>query len=330
MFKAIRLRLFFFSFPLLGGKSIVRGRHTDTFGAERRRADNNLKQAASYIPNCTFTNILTFVNDDALPENRTVNPLTGYPTITYASQRITEYGSFIQDDWKARRDLTINLGLRYEYFGPYTDAKGRLSNFVYGTGNYIQQIATGSSQIVPQSWNPNHLDFAPRLGLSWDVAGKGKNVIRAGYGIGYDRLATVNPAGYRNNPPLIGVITAGTQYSTTFTYDMRSPNAVPSQYDSQNLGYPIDASFAARLNCQKGIIGQKLSIIGVNHRLPQPYTQNWFVGYQRSLPGKIVVEAEYMGSKGADLVQISNINQFNGDLLNGGHPRFQFELLEYQ
>jgi hypothetical protein len=298
--------------------SIVRGRHTIKFGAERRRQDNNLKHTASYIPNYTFTNILTFANDTALSESRTVNPLTGQPTITYASQRITEYGSFVQDDWKVRRDFTVNLGLRYEYFGPYTDAKGRLSNFLPGSGDYVQQLATGSSQVVQQSWNPNHLNFAPRLGLAWDIAGKGKNVIRAGYGISYDRLATVYPAGYRNNPPLIGVITAGTQFGTAFTYGLGNPNATPSQYNPQSLGYPIDAAFAAGLNGQNGIIGQRLSVIGVSRHLPQPYTQNWFFGYQRSLPGKIVVEADYLGSKGTNLVQISNVNQFAGDLLNGG------------
>jgi hypothetical protein len=298
--------------------SIVRGNHTIKAGVERRRQDNNLKHTASYIPNYTFTNILTFVNDDALSEARTVNPLTGQPTITYASQRITEYGAYVQDDWKVRRDFTINVGLRYEYFGPYTDAKNRLSNFIPGSGNYVQAIATGSSQIVQQSWSPNRLDFAPRLGLSWDIAGKGKNVIRAGYGIGYDRLATVYPAGYRNNPPLIGVITAGTQYGTTFTYGLGNPNATPSQYNPQDLGYPIDPSFAAGLNSQNGIIGEKLAIIGVSQHLPQPYTQNWFFGYQRSLPGQIVLEADYQGSKGSNLVEISNINQFNGDLLNGG------------
>jgi len=298
--------------------SIIHGRHTIKFGAERRRQDNNLKHTASYMPNYTFTNILTFVNDTALSESRTVNPLTGQPTITYASQRITEYGSYVQDDWKVRRDFTVNIGLRYEYFGPYTDAKNRLTNFVPGAGNYVQQIATGTSKVVQQSWRPNHLDFAPRLGLAWDVAGEGRNVIRAGYGIGYDRLATVYPAGYRNNPPLIGVITAGTQFGTAFTYGLGNKSAVPSQYDPQALGYPIDAAFAAGLNSQNGIIGQRLSIIGVSQHLPQPYTQNWFLGYQRALPGKMVIEANYMGSKGSHLVQISNINQFAGDLLNGG------------
>src|SRR5436305_4637330 len=130
----------------------------------------------------------------------------------------------------------------------------------------------------------------------------------------YDRLATVYPAGYRNNPPLIGLITAGTQFNNTFTYGLGDPSAQGSQYNPQGLGYPIDSAFAAGLNSQNGIIGQRLSLIGVNQHLPQPYTQNWFLGYQRSLPGKIVLEADYMGSKGTNLVQISNINQYAGDL----------------
>jgi hypothetical protein len=299
--------------------SIVRGRHTIKTGVEYRRADNNTKHTASYIPNYTFTNILTFADDDALTENRTVNPLTGQPTITYASQRITEIGAYVTDDWKVRKDFTINAGLRYEYYGPYTDAKDRLSNFIYGPGATLAaEIATGSADKVQQSWNPNHLDFAPRLGLAWDIAGKGKNVIRAGYGIAYDRLATVELAQYRNNPPLIGLINAGTQYGTTFTYGYGNPSAVGSQYNPQGLGYPIDAAFAAGLNSQNGIIGEKVALVGVNENLPQPYTQNWFVGYQRTLPFGVVVEGNYTGSKGTHLVEISNVNQFDGDLLNGG------------
>jgi len=137
-------------------------------------------------------------------------------------------------------------------------------------------------------------------------------VIRGGIGLSYDRLATVYPAGYRNNPPFTGIVNVGTQFGTTFTYslgDLSKP---------LNLGYPVDASLATGLNAQNGIVGQRLSLVAVSRNLPQPYTENWFFGIQRSLPAKIVVEADYLGSGGHHLVSIANINRFAGDLLNGG------------
>src|SRR5262245_20835435 len=90
--------------------SMIRGRHTIKFGAERRRNDNNLKHTASFIPNYSFASPLTFINDTALSMARTVNPVTGLPTVTYASQRITEVGAYVSDDFKPRRDVTVNLG----------------------------------------------------------------------------------------------------------------------------------------------------------------------------------------------------------------------------
>ena len=213
--------------------SLVRGSHTIKFGAERRRNDNNLKHTASYIPAYSFASPLTFANDTALSMNRTVNPVTGQPSITYASQRITEAGAYLQDDWKVKRNLTFNLGLRYEYFGPYTDAKDRLSNFLPGPGATVaQQIASGKGDKVQQSWDPNKLDIGPRLGFAWDIGGKGQNVIRGSWALSYDRMATVYPAGYRNNPPLIGIVTAGTQFGTAFTYSLGDLSK------SQYLGFP--------------------------------------------------------------------------------------------
>lgn len=292
--------------------SWTRGSHNIKFGGEFRRMDNNLKHTASYIPNYTFASILAFANDDALQMSRTVDPTTGLPKTTYASMRVSEAGAFVQDDWKTRRNLTINLGVRYEYFGAYTDAKNRLSNFVLGSGsNYADQIANGSAQVVSSAWPANHLDFAPRIGFAWDIGGKGSNVIRGGYGISYDRLATVYPANYRNNPPQTGIVNVGLQYGTPFTYSLGDPTQA-------YLGYPVDASLATGLDPHNGIRGIRVSLAAVNQDFRQPYTQNWFFGIQRKLPGQMILEVSYLGSAGHHLINIADINRFDGDLLNGG------------
>jgi hypothetical protein len=288
-----------------------RGAHNLKFGGELRRTHNNLKHTASYIPNYTFASILDFADDEAQQMARTVNPVTGIPASTDATMRIWEAGFFVQDDWKVKRNLTINIGLRYEYFGPFTDGTNRLRNFVYGSGaNLTEQIANGKSDLVGASWNANHLDFAPRFGFAWDIGGKGKNVVRGGYGISYDRFATVYPAGYRNSPPLIAQVTVGQQFGTPFTYSLGDP-AKPY------LGYPLDASLAAGLDAHNGIKGLKVTLASVDVHFPQPYTHNWFFGLQRALPGQMVLEASYLGSAGHHLVNIADVNRYNGDLLDG-------------
>jgi outer membrane receptor protein involved in Fe transport len=150
----------------------------------------------------SFASIADFVDDNPYQMTRTVNPQTGLPDTTRCDEQIYEGDAFLQDDWKARPNLTLNLGLRYDYFGPYTDTHNRFRDFVPGTGSYVDQIANGVVNVTPRGWNPEKLDFAPRFGFAWDLGGKAKNVIRGGYGLWYDRMATVQTATYRTNPPL--------------------------------------------------------------------------------------------------------------------------------
>jgi hypothetical protein len=291
--------------------SWIHGSHAIKFGGEIHREDNNIKHTSALIPNITFASILTFANDDALSMARTVDPRTGNPTLTDEAQRLTEGGAFIQDDWKARRNLTINVGLRYEYYGAYTDANNRLRNFLPGDGsNLFQQIGNGTAQVVSSSWPANHLDFGPRFGFAWDIGGAGKNVIRGGYGLGYDRLPTVTPAAYRNDPPLAGIVTLGTLYGTPFTYSLGDPS-------QPYLGYPGNPALAAGLDAHNGIKGVRVAMYGVDQQFHQPYTHNWFLGVQHALPGQVVVEVSFIGSAGHHLINIADINRFTGDLLNG-------------
>lgn len=97
-----------------------------------------------------------------------------------ATTRNWENGVFAQDDWRATSKLTLNLGLRYEYLTNPGEVNGRQSNFNLATGGLVLPGENGSSQV-----NTDKNNFGPRVGLAYDLFGKGKTVIRAGYGLFY-------------------------------------------------------------------------------------------------------------------------------------------------
>src|SRR5205807_3570862 len=88
---------------------------------------------------------------------------------------------YVQDSFRWSRNLTINLGVRYDYFGVIGEKHGLLSNF--DPTNGLRLVGSGG---LDRLYNRDFNNFSPRLGLAWDVTGKGKTVVRAGWGIFYD------------------------------------------------------------------------------------------------------------------------------------------------
>jgi hypothetical protein len=300
--------------------SMIHGSHALKIGGELRRAINILWHTASFVPVYSFASILDFVDDEPQQMTRTVDPRTGLPTTTRADMLIWEGAGFVQDDWKLRRNLTLNIGLRYDYFGPYTDTHDRFRNFIPGSGSYVEGLATGKVDVTARGWNTDTLNFAPRFGFAWDIGATGKNVIRGGYGLSYDRMATVQTATYRTNPPLAATATLGQSFGTTFTYSLGDPT-------KPYLGYPIDASLKLGLDSRNGISGVRVAIAAIDPGFNNPYAHNWFLGVQRQLPGQLVAEVSWVGSAGHHLVNISNVNRYNGDMLDnnrfdGFNPSF--------
>ena len=129
-------------------------------------------------------------------------------------------GRLVNDAWRIRPNLTLNLGLRYEYYGVQHNKNPELdSNFYFGSGSTLQErIRNGSVQIAKDSpvgglWQKDKNNFAPRVGFAWDIFGDGKTSLRGGYGMSYERNFGNVTFNVIQNPPAQTVValTAGVE-----------------------------------------------------------------------------------------------------------------------
>jgi len=213
---------------------------------------------------------------------------------------------YVQDSWKIRPTVTLNLGLRWEYFGPQANRNPNLdSNFYPGSGSNIElQSATGSVQLAPQSsvgglWKRDWHDFGPRLGIAWDVFGDGKTSVRGGYGLGYDANFGNVSFNVIQNPPNYGVLglTAGVDVPTI----------------------PITTSNTGPLSGTSGSspLGP-VTLRPVNPNLKTAYAHLWSGAIEHEFTPGLVGAIEYDGSKGVNLYSIDRLNIPGSDLVYAG------------
>ncbi|MGH9561774.1 MAG: TonB-dependent receptor domain-containing protein, partial [Terracidiphilus sp.] len=183
--------------------SMVRGSHMIRIGFEGDRLQDNSVEDGSSRPDYVFQGPWNLANGTPIFEGIAVNPSSGGPETTKPTYfRSTDLGFFIQDDWKFRPNLTINLGLRWDYFGPPTEAKGHLENIIPGS-DPILGLAEAHAVLPKQMWNTTWRNFGPRLGFAWSPDRFHSNaVIRGGFGIAFNRFDDVSFENTRNNPPL--------------------------------------------------------------------------------------------------------------------------------
>ena len=95
-----------------------------------------------------------------------------------ASRRATEYGTYVQDDWRVNRKLTLNIGLRYDYDTPFSEVADRWANFDMSTGKMRIAGVNSDSNVGVQ---PDRNNVAPRFGFAYQLGSR--TVVRGGYGI---------------------------------------------------------------------------------------------------------------------------------------------------
>jgi hypothetical protein len=270
------------------------GAHTFTLGLNYARWQVFMDAAPSFPQGqFNFDGTLTAdPNNTGSTGNAFADFLLGYPETAqvqsgdsggYLFRNNTRW--FFNDQWRVRPGLTLNLGLRWEFDGPFYEKYNRLSNFDPGTGQLIVAGRNGVSRTadVKPDWN----NFAPRVGVAYVLPGHKSTVLKGGYGIFYDVLQENNTEQTRTNPPFSFF---------PFYFVNGSQTATPS--------IPIQTVFGTN----SGATPPAASLEAFDKHLRIGYQQQASFGIQQQIGSTLVLEANYNWQKNTKFAAFRNLD----------------------
>lgn len=289
--------------------SNVRGNHGLKLGGEFRREfnDNNLNGAAR--PLYTFGGLFNFANDAPLFYQINADPETGGVANAQRHFRSNSYGIFFQDDWKMRPNFTLNLGLRYEYFGVLKEQNDQVANFIFGANGGL-----AGSRVEPTSqlYNPDRNNFAPRIGFAYSPKHfnlQEKLVFRGGFGVAYNRIPEVVFSNTRGNPPFFArfAICCGTtdpEFGSPFVDGQILYTLGAS---SSPFSYPANPALAVGIDPATGTPPNRtVEVYGTLADTPTAYVYTYSLDAQYALPYNLIATLGYQGSSGHKLIRLVN------------------------
>ena len=304
--------------------SVLKGKHAFKFGGEfidNQSTTNETANAKGQIRFKTLDNFfLGKVKQGALFLGDANRTLYNY-----------NYAAFLQDDWRIKPRLTINLGIRYELSTVVHERDGLMGNF-----DPVQGLVQTNNP-----YNGDHNNFAPRVGFAWDVKGDGKTVVRGGAGILYEQLSfdvmngEGNLLGLRTFPTGLPLYNAGSStalplagniqlQSLTFAQGSASLGPINSAWQNFNPNAPVAGQttlFSAVSNpaCGDGVNNPNpliyqsapspCEVYGVDRNIRTPYVSTWNLDIQRAITNNLSIDVGYVGNHGAKLLGKLNVNQ---------------------
>lgn len=287
-----------YTFEAIDNVNYVRGRHVFKFGGTWSR-DNKTQDSSNINNNGTFA-FNGSATGDALADLLLGRAYSYSETSDHKSGSaiFTDVGLYAQDQFRATPRLSITMGLRWEYFQPERDYGGLSTYFdpkrfdpahasqvlpngeiVPGTQNFGNGMVVSCDKSSPFGCaitNAVHDVFDPRIGFSYQLTNDNKTVLRGGYGMFHDRWAQYI-SGTRNNYPINQNISI---YNTLFSNPAQGTRRIfPGGVTSENSPWRV------------------------------PSLQKWSLDVQRQLPGDLVLQVGYVGSKGSHLIRTIDQNQ---------------------
>jgi hypothetical protein len=306
----------------------VHNSHTLKMGGEVTRllfVDNAPWNAR---PQFNFDNLWDFLNDAPATELATFNPTTGVPTDFRKDTRSNIWGFFLQDNYKLKPNLTVTMGLRWEYFGPIDEKNGHLAVVELGPG--ADALSDMHVRVGGNLYNAQKANFGPQLGFAWSPRGgilghefNDRLVIRGGFGIAYNGEDEATSLDGRNNPPFLsstptladpqninclsgGTATCPIVYANSFPSNVHSfvgyganPFTIESFNPATNLPIP-GPNFAP------------ISLTGYPSTWPTTYTYHYTLGGQYDLGHEWVASVGYQGSSTRHLTRQYNLYDLLG------------------
>jgi len=217
----------------------------------------------------------------------------------YKNTRFNIFSMFAQDSFRITPRLTLDLGLRWDPFFPYTDVLGKLATYHPGAQSTRYPNApagilyAGDPGIPPGVFNRRWSNLGPRVGFAWDVFGNGTTAVRGGYGVYYDRPNTISTNAQADQQPFGTVVNVNGSPSNSLT----NPYAGSTNPFPASRTPPKDVAFVLPDVAYMATTGMR------NAQL-----QSWNLTLERQLPGQLVVRAAYAGSKGTHLASLREGN----------------------
>jgi hypothetical protein len=251
------------------------------------------------------------------------------------SVTVNAYNFYGQDTWQLTTKLTLDFGLRYEYFGPLHSSKKDTANFIPGRGLVIQ--GAGLDSLFP----PDRNNFAPRVGFAWEPTARTDFVVRGGIGVFYDQI-NMNPfldfrppipgaQGIQGNPigpaavSTYSVPLCGTLASGGYQWDAVQAATCPAGYTNAGAINPTSSVFAGVITCADPLCVTTspavtpvpaFNLFSINRNFRTPYFFNYNLQVEKGFGRFSVLQVGYVGSEGRKLNNVINLNQ------NGVFPQF--------
>jgi len=274
-------------------------KHDAKFGFEYRRTtirqyfDKYFRGKLSFSDTTTATALQNFLSG-------TLDNGFGH-TFQYAGNSLrhtaeNSYGFYLQDTFRITPRLTLNYGLRWDYFGVVSEKNNLFSNGTnFDAANQTFTLTQVGQSGLKKLYEPDYKNFSPRLSAAWDVNGRGRTVVRAGWGMFYDAFSQDTFLGHLPYPPF---------YDPGPAYNPVGPaQIIPAVNTSGAIqqGVPVfDSSGCFNFECDSFV---------VNRHIRTPYMENYNLNLQQQIASKVALQVGYVGSQGHRLFQFVDLNQ---------------------